>query len=302
MPVLSLLPILVYFAVGVLLRRVGIAGRDHGGFVFRLIFYVTLPALAFEAIVDMALDTRSALLPMAAFVINSICALAALVFVRWRQVPGPRAGAVVLGAGIANMSFMFPYVLAVFGEQGLANALLFDLGNAIFVATVAYVAALRFGDAGTPRMLASLGRTLRSPIFIAVAAAIAVNLAGIRLPEVVGDVLGPLGRVTLPLILIGLGIVFSTDALKDSLPYATVTLKMGLGFLLGVVLVTILGLEGEVAAVVIASAAAPIGFSSVTLAGVASLDAEQAGAALSLSVLAGLVTTPLLLTFGAGWF
>lgn len=302
MPWLSLLPIFAWFAAGVALRSSGIAGRGDGGFLFRLIFFVTLPALAFDAIVDMQVSGSLVLLPISAFVINAACMSAANFYVRRQGLPSANAGAVVLGAGIMNMAFMFPFIESVFGEQGLAIAILFDTGNSVFVATIGYFVALSYGDATASSMSASLARTLRTPLFIAVATAIVLNLAGITVPDALMAIVSPLGRMTMPLILIALGISFSPSSLRGPLPAITAAFRMLLGITVGLIIVLLWRPGAEIAMIVIASSAVPIGFASVTLASIAKMNAEQATGALSLSIAIGLFTTPLLLWALTGWF
>jgi malate permease and related proteins len=302
MPLLALAPIFVYFLAGMALHRAGLASRDQGAFLFRVIFFVTLPALAFDSISRMQVSGHTALLPLSAMIADGACMVAAIAFARRNGLPSRNAGALVLGAGITNMTFLFPFVFTVLGEQGLANAILFDSGNAVFVATIGYLVALGYGDAGTPSAVASLMKTLRTPLFIAIAAAIVVNLAGISLPAVIGKILSPLGKVTMPLVLIALGIVFSPGALRGKLPAYALLFRMPLGFAVGLLLVWVLGLDGLLAAVIVGSAGAPIGFSSVTLASVADMDVEQAVGALSMSVGLGLFTSPLLLWAASAWF
>ncbi len=295
MLLLTLIPIFAYFLVGVLLRSAGLAGREHGTFLFRLVFFVTLPALAFGAIANMTVGPRAVLLPLSAMAINAFCMTVALWFARRKGIPRRKAGALILGAGITNMAFMFPFVLAILGSQALADAILFDLGNAVFVATAGYLVALRFGHSASSSVVQSLAKTLTSPLFIAIAAAIVVNVAEIRLPDVIDTVLSPLGSATIPLILIALGISFSISGAREALPIYTIILRMPLGFLAGLFIVWSLNLDGVVATIIVVSAAAPIGFSSVTLASVTDMDTEQAAAALSMSVGIGLFSAPLLL-------
>jgi predicted permease len=302
MPLLALAPIFVYFLAGTALRRAGLAERDQGAFLFRVIFFVTLPALAFDSISRMDVSGHTVLLPISAMIADGACMAAAVAFARHNGLPSRNAGALVLGAGITNMTFLFPFVLTVLGEEGLANAILFDAGNAVFVATIGYLVALGYGDAGAPSAVTSLMKTLRTPLFIAIAAAIVVNLTGIPLPAVIGKILSPLGRVTMPLVLIALGIVFSPAALRGRLPVYALLFRMALGFAAGLLLVWVLRLDGLLAAVIVGSAGAPIGFSSVTLASVADMDVEQAVGALSMSVGLGLFTSPLVLWAASAWF
>jgi len=301
MPLQTLLPIFVYFLIGFLLRYRGIANRDQADFLFRVVLYVTLPALVFLAIADAELSHRTILLPVAGITVNLVCAIAAIFYVRTMKLENHRAGAIVLGAGITNMLFVFPFVLSVLGQAALADAILFDLGNAVFVGTIAYSISFYFGKSKAASGASLLLKTIRAPIFVAVAAALIVNTFHISIPTFASEILSPLGAVTIPLVLIAIGISFSTAGFSGRLPVVTILLRMLLGFIVGLLIVWAFGFAGATAAVIVVSAAAPIGFSSVTLASIGELDTEQAAAALSMSVAIGMISTTLLLMVAVRW-
>ncbi|HSD69676.1 MAG TPA: AEC family transporter [Woeseiaceae bacterium] len=301
MPVESLLPILVYFLIGILLRRTGLAGAGEAAFLFRFILYVTLPALVFQAISGATLTRDLVLLPIAGLGVNLVCMTAAIAYARAVSLSTAATGVLILGAAITNGVFVFSFVLMALGPEALAEAILVDLGNAVFVSTFAYSAAAWFGSPQTPSVTSSLFRMLRSPLFIALAAALVCSLAGMRPPDLAARVLTPLGAATIPLTIVALGISFSNVTLRDPLPLRAVLLRMPLGFAAGLFFVWLFGFTGTTATVVLVAAASPIGFSSVTLASVARLDTEKAVAALSISVVFALVTTTVLLWAGQAW-
>lgn len=296
----SLLPILVWFLVGIVLRRSDLAGGAEAAFLFRFILYVTLPALVFEAISGATLTRDLILLPVTGLAINLICMSAAILYARATALPARAAGILVLGAATTNGVFHFAFVSTALGQEALAESILVDLGNAVFVATFAYSAAGWFGSSQRASVASSLLKTLRSPLFIALALALVFALDEMNPPALVGTVLSPLGAATIPLTIVALGISFSNVTLRDPLPVRTVLLRMPVGLAAGLFLVWLFGFSGTTATVVLVAAAAPIGFSSVTLASVANLDTAQAVAALSISVAIGLVSTSLLLWAAAG--
>lgn len=300
MPLEALLPILLFFLIGIALRRSGLAGGAEASFLFRLILYVTLPALVFVAISRATLTRELVLLPVAGMTVNLVCMAAALLYARAASLPPRTAGVLVLGAAVTNGVFHFAFVFTALGPDALAQAILVDLGNAVFVSTFAYSAAGWFGRPHGESVGRSLLKTLRSPLFIALAAAIACALGGIRPPDVVERVLSPLGATTIPLTIVALGISFANVTLRDPLPVRAVLLRMPVGFAAGLLLVWLFGFTGTTATVVLVAAAAPIGFTTVTLASVANLDTDRAVAALSISVAVGLVSTPFILWVATG--
>ena len=301
MPLQTLLPIFVYFLIGFLLRFSGLARSEQAAFLFRLAFYVTLPALVFLAIADAELSRRTILLPVAGITVNIVCAMSAILYVRLTKLDNRRAGAVVLGAGIMNTLFVFPFILSVLGQVALAEAILFDIGNAVFVGTIAYSVTVYFGKAKTASAVSYLFKTIRAPIFVAVVAALIINAFQISVPTIAHNILSPLGSATIPLVLIAVGISFSTVGLAGPLTVVTVLLRMLLGLIAGLLIAWAFGFEGLTAAVVVVLAAAPIGFNSVPMASIGELDTEQAAAALSVSIAIGMVSTTLLLFAALRW-
>jgi predicted permease len=302
MPLESLLPILVYFLIGIALRQAGIASGSEAAFLFRFILYATLPALVFQTISGATLTRDLALLPVTGLAINLVCLSAAILYARATSLSTQATGVLVLGAAITNGVFVFSFVLMGLGPDALAEAILVDLGNAVFVSTFAYAAASHFGSSRKTSIAASLFRTVRSPLFIALAIALVCALGELEPPDLAMRVLSPLAAATIPLTIVALGVSFSNVTLRDPLPLRAVLLRMPLGLAAGLFFVWLFGFTGTTATVVLIAAASPIGFTSVTLASVAKLDIEKAVAALSISVAVGLASTTLLLWAGQRFF
>ena len=286
----ALAPLFFYTLFGVILRAGGIVKAELASTLFRFMFVCTLPALVFTFMARAPLGADSILLPVSGFLTNVGCALAAFLWGRWRGLDERHTGALVLSASIINMMLMYPFVQFMLGEDGLRYAILFDIGNAVFVSTIASSLAIYFGHEGEVKPLKSIIEMFKAPIFVALFAALVVNLGGIEPAPLVFRVTEPLGNATMPLTLVALGIALSPKALKGPLPVLPIALRMGVGLLLGILLSTLFGMEGLTKWIVIAGSAAPIGFGTVALTAVGKLDVEYAATAVTLSVTLGLVT------------
>ncbi len=291
----ALAPILSYTLFGMALRASGVVKADLAPTLFRFIFVATLPMLVFSSIARAPLDADAALLPFAGFLSNSGSALGAYVFGRWRRLSNKDTLSLVLSSSVINMMLMFPFMLYGIGESGLRDALLFDIGNAVFTATVASAIAYTNGRDGEARIGRTLLDMLTAPIFIGLVAALVINLGDLSVPSLVYRITEPLGRATIPLILVALGIALSPSAFRRPLPLAPVFFRMAIGLVLGVVLAALFGLEGMTRWVVIASAGAPIGAGSVALTAIGRFDVERATAAVTLSVAIGFLSVTALL-------
>jgi predicted permease len=210
------------------------------------------------------------------------------------RLPRATQGSMAMNTMIVNNAFMFPFVLAIYGESGFADAVLFDFGNAIMVATVTYAVAFRYSDEPYDKF-SMLKRIVKGPIFWALALGVALSVSGTAVPPRIVAIFAPVAQMTAPLILIALGIFFSLSFKNLRLVGLALAIRMGLGFVFGFGFATLVGLEGDTFVIVALSSGAPIGFMALTFSSLARLDTELTMTAVSLSILLGLVYTPLLL-------
>ena len=292
--IFKLAPIFFFFLIGFLLRRVGVAQQSDGDFVLRLAFFVTLPLLILLTLQDATLTTDKAWLPVANIVVNLLCLGVTLLVARFMRLPRSTVGAMAMNTMIANNAFMFPFILALYGESGFADAVLFDFGNAIMVATVTYAFAFRFSDQPYDKF-SMVKRIAKGPLFWALAVGVILSTTDTPLPQGVIDIVNPVAQMTAPLILIALGIFFSLSFRQLKLVGLTLFIRMGLGFVFGLGFATLVGLEGDTFVIVALCSGAPIGFMALTFSSLAKLDTDLTTTAVSLSILIGLIYVPLLL-------
>lgn len=159
---------------------------------------------------------------------------------------------------INSVYFVFPVILDTFGEEGLTQAVLFDVGQTMLTLTVLYGLAVWHGtQSGTPRPTAI--RFLSSPPLWALVCILFVKFSGHHLPPWLLEVLKPLHVTTTPLasFMLGLSISFSAVRWTARLAILGVVVRMGGGLVFGLAAVWLLGLTGIERAVVVLVAAMP---------------------------------------------
>lgn len=288
----TVVPIVLFFVLGVGLGRAGFASKRDGEFLLRFIFFVALPALVLVSVSGADLPAEKALLPISAALVAAAGLAIAWVYGSRRGLPPHRLGAVALSAMTLNNAFCIPFILAGYGEDGLTDLVLFDIGNAFIVALVAFPLAFRFGGHDA-HFRAGVRRALTSPLTWALPAALIVNVTGNRLPRLLHGFFAPLGSLIGPLILIALGILFKPSRRDLGLVTTTVVFRMVVGLAAGAVLTAMFGFTGDTRLVVLIGAASPIGFTALTFASLASLDTDLSARAVSASLLIGIIAVPL---------
>lgn len=295
---IQLAPIFIYFGLGIVLKTVGLAEKIHGEFLLRLVLMVTLPLLILSTLPQVSFTPNKAMLPVANIAVSFACMLITLIAIKLLSVERKQAGSMLVSTMILNNTYMFPFILVVYGSEAFADAILFDFGNALLLSTYVYILALKYGGETSSNMDMLL-KLVKSPMIWAIAISLAMAIIGIPMPAMVNEVINPLAQMTAPLILITLGIFFTLSIKDVRLVGLTVFIRMGMGMLFGIAVANYLGLSETTFIVVALCAGAPVGFNALTFSSIAKLDTEISSSAVSISILAGLIYIPaMMLYFG----
>jgi predicted permease len=295
MPVeLRIALLIALFLGGLIARRQGWLKPPQAGAMLRLVITVGLPALFIAEVSRIPLRADLISLPVSALAIMLVTLGASLLVGHLMRLPRAELGAMVLCGVSINNGFLFPFVVAAWGQEGFAQLALFDFGHIIGQSTFVYVLAAWYG--GHAASVASiLRRVLTFPPLWALLAALALNVTDVGLPGWLVAILRTVGQAILLLVIVALGVLFDARLLRDGRVLAALGLRIGLGVVLGLLLAWAFDLEGMTRAVLVLGAAAPIGFSAVVFADRERLHRELAASAASISVLLGLVYVPLAL-------
>jgi predicted permease len=291
---IRLLLLIALFAAGYLARRLNWLAPPHAGRMLQLVITVGLPALFLADVSRIELRADLVALPISAVLIILASWGLALFTGRLMKLQPPQQGAMSICAMSINNGFLFPFVIAVWGQVGFAQLALFDFGNALCQGSLVYAVAAAYGGHGAG--LAAIARkVLGFPPLWALLVALLLNVADVALPGWLTTLLGTVGQLILLLVIVALGVLFDARLMRDSRVLATLALRIALGLALGYACVLLFGLEGMTRAVVLLGAAAPIGFSAVVIANRENLDRPLAASAASISVLLALAYVPLAL-------
>lgn len=286
--------LIALFAAGYLARRCNWLQPPHAGRMLQLVITVGLPALFLADVSRIPLQRELIALPVSSVLIIAVTLALSLLLGRLMKLPRAEQGAFTICGMSINNGFLFPFVIAVWGQVGFAHLALFDLGNALCAGSLVYAIAAWYGGHGTG-IGPVLRRVLGFPPLWALIVALGLNAADAELPGWLVTVLGTAGRLILLLVIVALGVLFDARLLRDGCVLATVALRIVAGVALGFACVWLFELEGISRAVVLLGSAAPIGFSAVVIANREHLHRELAASAASISVLLALAYVPLAL-------
>lgn len=281
------LPTFATIAIGYLFGRVSKADVRS---IIDVAMYITLPALAFTSMLS-----RPILISDAARLWGAAVLLAgggwALAWVTFRLLRQKHSGLYLPVMFMNNVNIPFPIVYLAFGDEGLAVATLFYIPNAILIYTLGVHIACRAESWRT-----GLREVLGVPLIYAALAALVLNLARVQPPALLMDTVEFVGRAAVPLILITAGVNLS-GIRPTALATASLAslLRMGGGFLLGLVVVPLFALSGVDRAVVIFESAMPSAVFAAILCAKYENEAALVSSVVLITTVASVITVPLLL-------
>ncbi len=277
-------PLIACSALGYGWAKTGQSFDTRG--IAALVSNIGLPCLAFTTLVTATIDSRAAseLAIAAALALLAFLGIG-LVILRSVGLPAHTYLPVVALPNAGNMGL--PVCLFAFGELGLAYGIVW----AIIAALMHYTFGVWIASGrGSPGFL------VRTPLVYAIAIAFAFVLTDAAPPGWVLDTTHLLGGVTIPLMLVTLGVSLArptTVRLGRGLALALARLAMGFGVGLG--LAELFGLHGIARGVMIIESAMPAAvFNYILAERYARAPSEIAGIVV-LSTLLSYATLPLLL-------
>ncbi len=285
----KILPVIVGFVGGFMLRRFRVAEHRDGDFLFRLIFYVCLPALMFTSLSTVSFSATFAVFPLSSALFNIVGFALAWLATRRLRYPPTQAAVIISGCMIANSAFELPFIQALYGAEGVVRLAGFDAVNTVFTFSWVYVMAIRGNPTRRTGGGALVVRLARSPALWAIALGVTVNLIGVEVPAPIHDSLAVFGGATGVIIPLAVGILFQPSGGPIGRAIVAVGVRLAAGLLVAVGLILAFDLQGIDRTIMLLLGIAPIGFSVVTFASLEKLDEQLAVTILSVSLSLSLV-------------
>lgn len=279
-------PIFICTLVGVIWSR-----RDlpfDTAFVSRLVMTIGTPCLIVSTLSKVDIDQQQLFgVARVTFVGLLLVAVAAWLTLK---IFGLEQRAYLTPLVFANCGNMgLPLCLFAFGEQGLAIGLL------IFMLTAVGHFSLGVALVSAENPLRSL---LRSPVFYSALLSVALIMSGLELPLWVDNTIGLLGAMSIPLMLLSLGVSLAGINIRRSkLAWRLALVRLLIGFSVACLLVWLFDLKGVERGAVLIQFSMPAAVFNYMLALHYQREAAPVAAMVLISTALSFVSLPLLLWF-----
>ena len=173
----------VLFVVGALFRSCAVLTKAHAERLASLVFSISLPATILVSLDRASFAPTAWKFPLAACLVTLPLVFCSWQLARLLHLARPTQDGFLLAAGCINsVYFAYPVVLATLGDEGLVQAILFDLGQTTLTLTALYGLAVWHG-ATSPSVQSSFTRFFSAPPLWALSVILVLKLAGFHLPS-----------------------------------------------------------------------------------------------------------------------
>ena len=208
-----LIPTLMIF-LGYALKRVDILKAQDSTTLSKIVINVSMPALIFTNLVTANISINMIILPITSIIVSLICMTIAFLFCKSRGYSKIKTWTLMIASAMMNTGFVgYPITLGVFGNEGLINAIFFDLSTSIIFVVYGMVLVSQFG--GDRKEVVKSGLSFM-PLW-AVIFGLIFNIGHIQYGYVLNSALTYLANSTVPLIMISLGLTIDFKGIKDYL-------------------------------------------------------------------------------------
>lgn len=287
-------PVFICAGVGFLWARLGV--HYDSDFVTRIVMYIGMPCLVVSGLSKVSVEP-AILFDVMGIALSIIACLIVIIglLLKFR---GHSASVYMPSMVFVNSGNMgIPLAFMAFGDDGLALALCYFITQAILHVTLGI--AIVNGQSGT--LASRIKDLIKQPLPYAAAIGFTLIMSDTSMPRWMSATVEMLGDMAIPLMLVTLGISLASLKGGDwhrSLFYSSVRLCIGFG--LGLIVVTVLELEGVIRGVVLIQATMPAAVLNYLLAlRYQRQPAEVAGIVVTSTALS-FVTLPFLLAFAIG--
>jgi predicted permease len=292
----TILLVLLMFAAGSLLTRIGIFDDTAADALNRFVVYVSLPAVVLHAVPQLRWDSSLLVLvivPWATLLLGVAgCLLAARAF----QLSRPVLGAMLLCVPLGNTSFLgLPLLSALLGSEAMRYGLLYDqAGSFLILSTYGLVAIARYSGETPPTAAVLAARVLTFPPFVALVLAVVIAAFGVAVPAALDDVLASVGETLVPVAMfaVGMRLRLRPPAERAAL-WSGLAIKMLLFPAVTFVALRAFGARDLAAQVAILESAMPPMLTAAALASVAGLAPELCAAFAGYGIVFAFMLVPL---------
>ena len=289
--------VLIIIFIGYIAKRINLLKFDDVEILNKIVIYIAMPALVFYSLynADLSLIPKIGILPFVNIIIVLICALIVYLILSYLKIDTKKKWSIVLVSSMANTGFFgFPIILGIYGNNGLIRAIFYDIGTTVIFIIFNIILILKYN--GEFKEL--IKKILTFPILWAVIFGFCLNYLNIYLGYICLTSLEYLKNLTIPLIMLSLGLSIDFKGFKENINVVLFTsfIKLILSPLILLLIFNIINLGTLEETIAICEAAMPPAMLSLVIALNYGLDSKIASDCIFIDMMISLITLPIIMS------
>lgn len=294
----ALVPIMVLIIVGHGLKRFKFLPDEAWQGIEKLTYFILFPALLIRSLGSQTLAGTP--WPSMLTVVFGTLLISAVVLISYKLFRKSTSGATFTSIFQGGVRFNTYIALAVaqglFGSEGLALGSVAAGFMIVLINLLCVSIFVVWGKATIKGILSFLKEVVGNPLIIGCTIGWFLSLSSIGIPELVGDVLEIIGRAALPLGLLAVGAALKPEMIRGHVVPIAISsvVQFGLKPLIVTLLISITGLTGVAAGVLIIAFMTPTAPSAYILARQLGGDTETMASIITFQTLLAFLVMPLI--------
>lgn len=295
---ITLLTIIFMIFLGYFLKRIDFLKSTDVNVLNKIVMNIALPCMIFKALynANMSLLPTLSILPIVGLLSSFIIGAIVFLILKFKKYNNKTLWSILLTVILGNTGFMgYPIILGAFGNQGFVRAIFFDVSTTITFLIMNIVLILIFG--GTYKQ--AIKKAIFLPPLWALIFGILFNLMNIPIGIVASNIISSFAAVTIPLIMLALGLSLKFEGIKLHKFTVTFTsvIKLVLYPLITLIILILFRMHGLEFNISLIQAAMPSGMFALVLAITYDLDFRLTSDCIFTNTLLSLITIPILVAF-----
>ena len=293
---ITILSIILMIGLGYFLKKIDFLSEDAVDPLNKIVMYILLPCMIFSAIstADLSLLPKLGILPFVVLTSSIVTGFVSYFILKKLGLDDIALWSVLVTIMIANTGFMgYPVSLGIYGQEGFLRAIFCDIATLCVFLILSYILVLKF--VGNTKE--AIKKIIFFPTLWAIILGLGFNFLGISIGPVLENTIDYLGKGTIPLIMLVLGLSINFDGISRSKSMIAFTSVMKLLFFpaIAFLIASSIGLVDLQYKVSIVEAAMPSGMMSLLLAITYKLDYELTSDCIFINTVISLITLPLII-------
>jgi len=289
--------ILIIMAIGYLIKQIGWVSTDNIKGFNTIVMNIALPCLMFNSLYTFDLSMISTLgtIPIIGVCCGILMAIITFLIFNLLKIDETKKWSLLTAVVIGNTGFIgFPVIMGIFGETGFLRAVFFNLADNLMFVIIYTLLIVKFN--GEYRKI--INKILHMPFIWGILIGLTFNIFNIPIGDVLSTTISYLGDITIPLILLTIGLSMQFDKIKEDLNLSLLAtaLKLFIYPIIALIILSIIPMNTFENNIILIQGGMPAAMVTLSLAIEFDLDTNLATNTIVISTLLSLITLPILIS------